>query len=53
MHGADETMNTDEKSIETSLLLSNVIDEDHQKCFYTQIKGKFALLLWTFNWLLT
>ena len=36
------------KSVETALLLSNVIDKDHQNsCLFTN-KGHFATPLWVF-----
>ena len=38
------------KSVITSLLLSNVIDADHQNnCLFTN-KGHFSSPLWVFNW---
>ena len=38
-----------EKSVKTELLLSNVIDADHQNsCLFTN-KGHFSLHLWVLN----
>ena len=37
------------KSVETALLLSNVIDADHQHSFLFTNKGHFSLHLWVLN----
>ena len=41
------------KSVKTALLLSNVIDVDHQNsCLFTN-KGHFSITLWVFNGVVT